>query len=143
MTDTRYIPPNPTANYCFVCGGAHPFKDCPSIQPPSPPAPPNMNPPEERPRSSLAPTQFEELFGEGNEGLLLDVLDRPDVFSKDQQELAMDILGGRRSMRSIEGEDRVNLDEIAHQIAFLKPVSTDASVARPAYVHTREEMEDF
>lgn len=116
------------------------------MQPPSPPTPPGVNTPKEEPsRSSLAPTQFEELFGEGAEGLLQDVLDRPDVFSGDQQDLALAILGGDKTVSAASGEDRTRLDEIARQLAFLKspPPKAPAKIPRPAYVRTREEMEDF
>jgi hypothetical protein len=144
MTDRHDIPPHPTTNYCFVCGGDHSFKECPSIQPPAPPTPPSMDPQEERPSSSLAPTQFEEIFGEGAEGLLEDVLDRPDVFNKEQQDLALAILGGNKSLHSASGEDRTHIDDIAQQLAFLSPPAPKTTVdVRPAYVHYQAEMEDF
>jgi hypothetical protein len=107
---------------------------------------PKADPPhEEPPSSSLAPTQFEELFGEGAEPLLQDVLERPDVFTKDQQDLAMAILGGTKSVRGANNEDRSHLNEIAQQLAFLKPPAPQApaTIPRPAYVRTRAEMENF
>lgn len=111
---------------------------------PKPPEPPSTHPkPEEPPRSSLAPTQFEELFGEGAEALLLDVLDRPDAFSRDQQDLAR-VLLGRGSVRPADDAEREHIDAIARQLASLKPpTSTTPPNTRPAYVRTREEMEDF
>ena len=101
--------------------------------------------PEEPPRSSLAPTQFEELFGEGAEGLLLDVLDRPDAFSRDQQDLAR-IMLGRGSTLPANDDERDQIDDIARQLASLKPPPTPQAptkTPRPAYIRTREEMEDF
>ena len=131
--------------YCFACGGDHPYTECPSIAPPKPPAPPGVNPPtEERPSSSLAPTQYEELFGEGMEGLLQDVLDRRRFFSKDEQNLASAILSGSSSIRSEDEDERAMLDSIARKLAYLEPpVVQEPEPVRPAYVHTREEMETF
>lgn len=111
-----------------------------------PPAPPGIESPKEEPSSSsLAPTQFEELFGEGAEGLLQDVLERPDVFTKDQRDLALSILGGDKSTRPSDGDDRELLDNIAYGLAVLRPPmqATPTGDIRPAYVHTREEMEDL
>ena len=116
------------------------------MQPPSPPAPPGVNTQaEEPPRSSLAPTQFEEIFGEGAESLLQDVMERPDVFTKDQRRLAAEILSGEKAVRSSDGDDRELLDNIAYGLAVLKPPmsSSPAGDSRPSYVRTREEMEDF
>lgn len=115
------------------------------MQPPNPPTPPGVSTQKEEPvRSSLAPTQFEELFGEGAEGLLEDVLDRPDAFSKDQRDLAMAILGGDKSINSADAEDRTRINEIAHNLAFLNPITPKTPVDdRPVYVRTRAEMEDF
>jgi hypothetical protein len=135
--------PKLVTDCCFVCGGNHPFKECPTIQPP---APPGIELPKETPSSvSLAPTQFEELFGEGAEGLLQDVLERPDVFTKDQRDLALSILGGDKTLRPSDGDDRELLDNIAYGLAVLKPPmsSSPAGDSRPSYVRTREEMEDF
>ena len=108
-------------------------------------APKVDSPPEEPPRSSLAPTQFEELFGEGAEGILQDVLDRPDVFDREQQELALAVLGGTKSVRGANNEDRSVLNEIARQLAYLKPPPPQAPaiIPRPSYVRTRAEMESF
>lgn len=117
----------------------------PPPEAPKPPEPPNTDPkPEEPPRSSLAPTQFEELFGEGAEALLLDVLDRPDAFSRDQQDLAR-VLLGRGSVRPADDTEREHIDAIARQLASLKPPAPQAPTEepRPAYVRTREEMEDL
>ena len=115
------------------------------MQPPSPPAPPSVNPPEEPPSSSLAPTQFEELFGEGAEGLLLDVLDRPDAFDEDQQDLARSILNGDEAIASLDEEGRTRLDEMGRHLAFLEPYAPPEpeEIARPAYVRNQSEMEDF
>jgi len=111
-----------------------------------PPAPPTIYSPVEEPSSSsLAPTQFEDLFGQGAEGLLQDVLERPDVFTKDQRDLAISILGGEKAIRSSDEDDRALLDNIAYGLAVLRPPTSPepARDTRPAYIRTREEMEDF
>lgn len=133
-------------DFCFICGGEHPHTTCPSMLPPAPPRPPDFNQtPEERPRSSLAPTQFEELFGEGAEGLLLDVLDRPDIFDEDQRDLALAVLNGEERIDSLNDESRQRLDEIGRHLAYLEPYvpPKEGEDARPAYIRTREEMENF
>ena len=131
-------------NYCFVCGGGHPHEECPLMQPPKPP---ELGVTVEEPkRSSLPLTQFEDLFGEGAEGVLLDVLDRPDVFDKDQQDLATTILSGENAIRTLDDEERERLDGMTRTLARLKkyePSKKKLADPRPAYVRTKEEMEDF
>lgn len=130
-------------DYCFACGGDHSYQECPSLQPPKPPS--MSTTPEERSRSSLPPTQYEEMYGEGAEGLLLDVLDRSDEFNEDQRNLARLILSGSETISSLDAADRERLDVIGRQLAQLEPREEPIpeKPIRPAYVRTREEMENF
>lgn len=130
-------------DYCFACGGDHPHGACPLLRPPAPPSVDSR--PEEHPRTARPNTQYEEMFGEGAEGLLLDVLDRPDTFDEDQRDLARSILSGEEAIPTLGPEGRQRLDEIGRDLVhldpFVPPVREDAP--RPTYVRTRKEMEDF
>jgi hypothetical protein len=141
------LPPKAVLNCCFICGGNHPHHECDLIQPPRPPAPPTTTPPpEEPPGSSLPITRFEELFGEGAEGLLQDVIDQdPQLWTADQRELAFRILGGDRELRSLTSEERSILDEITGHLAGPRRTveRAPATIPRPAYIRTQAEMENF
>lgn len=108
------------------------------------PGPPTIiPPPQDATASSLAPTQFTELFGEGSEEMLQDVLDGEE-WSPAQRALATHILGGEKSIKELTGEDRAVLDDIAHQLVAPRPVAPPPPTpTRPSWVATQGEMESF
>ena len=135
---------------CFLCGDKHPWKECPSMEAraPAPPFPVEL-PHQLEPSASLPTTQFEQLFGRGAEGVLLDVLDGDkDTWSEQEQDLALRVLAGLTTIDAANNEDRSVLDEIARKIALpdqpgQKPRAILSARARPSYVRTQEEMEHF
>jgi len=109
------------------------------------PRPPEVGPPPDAPASSLPPAQFVQLFGEGAEGLLQDVLEG-DEWTPAQRVLAMDILNGDRSISELQGEDRAVLDEISQQLAHAPAQRKEPEapkVVRPSWIATQNEMESF
>ena len=138
---------------CVFCGGQHDNTDCPMFGKTDAYlnafAPKALPLPEEPSRSSLPPTQFEELFG-AEPGLLADVADGPpEYWTPEQQALALKILAGESDLRPANNEDRRILDGIAEQMATLKdprgkpPATLPTPIYRPPGVHTQAEMENF
>lgn len=135
---------------CLFCNGDHDSSACPMfgktkefLATYAPTTKPTLQEPSS---SSLAPTQFEELFGRGAEPLLMDALDDPDL-TAEQQELAREIAGGSKRMDELTPEDHRQLDEITlrlvHGGSRQDHVDPPPVRRRPAYVSTREEMENF
>ena len=116
---------------------------------PSPPFPVNL-PGSEAPAPPLPPTQFEQLYGRGAEGLLQDVSDGdPEEWSNEQRELALRIIAGITTIDSANNEERRILDDIARKMALSKPKPPQLPAKlpvrdlRPSYVRSQEEMENF
>lgn len=134
---------------CLLCGGEHPLKQCPLTADTKTYlehfAPKVTR--EEHKRSSLAPNQFESLFGVGAEELLQDVLEGEE-WSPEQRELAIHILGGDKTIHGLTGEERSVIDGIAQQLASSRPgrrgpPAIIPAPVRPAYVATQAEMEGW
>jgi len=108
------------------------------------PGPPTIiPPPTDATASSLAPTQFTELFGEDAEGLLQDVLEG-DEWTPAQRELAIHVLGGDKKLGELTGEERGVLDEITQQLMAPKPPAPKPPApVRPSWIATQAEMESF
>jgi len=113
---------------CLFCKGPHEHSKCPLFGStktylqqfaPKPPSPPRLGfPPKDEPRrSSLPTTQWERFFGPGQEGLLQDVVDHPDLFTHDEVNLAWAILGGVKKVKALDEDDRALLDHIAQLLA--------------------------
>ena len=82
---------------------------------------------EERKRSSLAPTLFEQLYGKDAELLLQDVPDHPEEFSSDEISLAWQILGGTKKLTALDQDERRLLDHITDRMVegrYKKPATT-------------------
>lgn len=137
---------------CFLCGETHPWKECPKMEakPPVPAFPIDL-PKSQDTLASLPPTQFEQIFGTGAEGLLQDVTDgAPEDWTDEQRSLALRILSGDASMRSKNNEEQRILDDIAQQMAFgqypSKTTQTPTRVVRdirPPHIRSQSEMEHF
>jgi len=134
---------------CLLCGGEHPLKQCPLTADTKTYlehfAPKVTR--EEHKRSSLAPNQFESLFGVGAEELLQDVLEGEE-WSPEQRELALHILGGDKAIHGLTGEERNVLDGIAQQLASSGPradksTPVESAPVRPSWIATQAEMEGW
>lgn len=112
------------------------------------PAPPDHTTPPEEPRSSLAPTQFEQLFGRET-GLLLDVMDDDTgQFSPEERELARDIVVGDNDFSILTAGQKDMLDRIGLHLASYggRPapkVEPPKKLPMQQGIHTRAEMETF
>lgn len=110
---------------CLFCKETHPTNACPLFAKTDiylqtyAPKPPDVLPPikEDAPASSLAPTQFIQLFGEGAESMLQEVLDG-DEWSPEQRELAILILGGDQDIHKLAADKLDILDTITQQLAY-------------------------
>jgi hypothetical protein len=111
------------------------------------PGPPTTTPPpEDATASSLAPTRFIQVFGEGAEGLLQDVVDGdPEDWTPDQQMLALKVLSGELDLKDLGGEERSVLDGITDLLASPRAPKpkTPATIQRPSHYSTQAEMENF
>lgn len=113
---------------CPICNELHDYGKCPLFgtkeeylarvapMPPAPPLPVELPPEQPRVRGSLARTQFEELFGQGAEGLLQYVYDNPD-YTPEQQTLALLVTAGHKKINELDSHDRTELDRIALRLA--------------------------
>lgn len=96
---------------CFICRGDHTYQECPDY--PRPPDPPSMFKPREEPkRSSLALTQFEERYGRDALQALAQLLDDPEI-TAEQQTLAIQLIEGAKTLRSLTAAERETLDALA------------------------------
>lgn len=131
---------------CPFCAGLHESSSCPLFgkteeylkacaPSPHPPAP-------EPPSSSLAPTQFEELYGQGAEPLLLDALEDPDL-TPGQQDLAQELAYGTKQISDLSPEEREELDVVTRKLVYPTPApAAREAPVRPGYVSTWQEMEE-
>lgn len=105
---------------CMFCKGEHELKECPHFADTKTYlrefAPRHDTPPPARKRASLAPTQFEQVFGAEAETLLQDVLDHPQDFGNDEVNLAWQILGGMKKLKDLNQDERDLLDHITHRM---------------------------
>jgi hypothetical protein len=138
-----------TNTICFLCGEIHPWNECPKMEarPPAPPFPVELPKPPEV-AASLPPTQFEQLYGQGAESLLQDVVDGdPELWDQEQRELSLKILAGLTTLKTRDLEERRILDEIGHRMAFAPATKKEQPKVvidtRPPYVRSQEEMETF
>lgn len=140
-----------TEQICFLCGEIHPWNECPKMEAraPAPPFPMDLPGPP-APVVPLPPTQFEQLYGRGAEGLLQDVTDGdPEDWSNEQRELALRILAGVTSIQAANNEERRVLDDIARKMALSSPKPKQPAdklpkrVVRPPHIRSQEEMETF
>jgi hypothetical protein len=110
------------------------------------PAPPTADPPtKDAPASSLAPTQFEQLFGRET-GLLLDVVDDDtDKYGPEEKELAFRLMVGDNDFSMLGAHERELLDQITHKISQPAPnkQQLEVGVVRPSHISTQAEMENF
>lgn len=142
---------------CFICRGDHTYLKCPDF--PRPPEPPSLSRPEEKPkRFSLARTQFEELYGEDGLQVLDWLLGDPELTSE-QQALAVDLIEGTKTIKSLTAVER----EILDSLATVKLETPDALATKkavlaiekatgqkqstepprsPPYISTWQEMQD-
>jgi len=86
---------------------------------------------EEQKRSSLQPTLFEQLYGQGAENLLQDVLDYPEVFTDEENTLAWEILGGTKKLKTLNVNERSMLDHITDRLV-------DGGYRKPKPIPIRE-----
>ena len=109
---------------CLFCKGNHEHTKCPlfgdtkSYLQHHAPKPPILGAPpvDERPRSSLAPTQFEEAYGKGAEEHLQEVIDHPDQFTHEEVNLAWQILEGVRKISTLTPDEKDLLNHITRKM---------------------------
>ena len=116
---------------CVFCGQLHSFRQCPMFgkedEYMAAYAPKSLPPGEAKPSPSLAPTQFEQVFGRHGEEHLQEVLDHPDLYTHDEVNLAWELLSGAKKLKKLDDDDRALLDRITEQMSTMtKPVQGKA-----------------
>lgn len=138
---------------CLFCSGEHTHTECPMfaktevyIETFAPRA--DIPPPQSAKRSSLAITTLEEFYGEDAIDILNLIAGDADYDSSDHL-LAEQIISGGKTLEGLDHIEREQLHEMTMQFLMgpsgrvkEKP-KKDPVIRRPAYVATREEMEDF
>ena len=133
---------------CFMCGKEHSFRQCPLFSDTTTylgHVAPKPFEQEEPKRSSLPPTQFEQLFGQEAEPLLIDVIDAPEQYSPQEQQLAWELISKEKSIGQLDTQDAQVLDSIAEQMIYDTPASKTPTAPLPSNpgIATQAEMEYF
>jgi len=95
--------------------------------------------PVNKPRSSFASTQLEQLYGSDHESVLSDAMDDPDL-SSDQRTLAMEILSGQKDIKKLDVSDREMINEITTHTYGSASVASRKSAVQAARAVKAEPM---
>jgi hypothetical protein len=111
---------------CIFCTKEdHVWRECPMFgstenylqvyAPPAPVVPPEG--PVNKPRSSLAPKLFEDIYGRDGDAVLSQALDNEDL-PPEQRILAMELLTGLKKYDKLDRQDRDLLNDLGTHMAY-------------------------
>jgi hypothetical protein len=117
-----------------------PTKDYLRAYAPPPPVVP-LEGPVNKPRSSLAPKLFEDIYGRDGDIILAQAMDNEDL-SPEQRILAMELLTGIKKADKLDRQDRELLNDLGTQTATSKKKKPPEPVVTPRKVERDVELEE-